>query len=178
MNSTAIVGLAGIIATGGSAIWLRALDNRRQKRQLTHDRRLRDIDALRLVLSDAADIVRRAAWAMAEPVEVARTRRHLRVARSIEEARAIVREATLVFGEIVILAGRESAVARTFAATLDVMLSLAQETATAADSHRGNRATLDAMQRAIDEHEPRFNDARAAYLDAAQRAVGVDLPTD
>ncbi len=67
-TATVVVGCAGILGTVASGVTTTVLANRRHRQQLRHDLIVADRGALRDVLDDAAQTVRRAMWSTDEIV--------------------------------------------------------------------------------------------------------------
>ena len=179
VDATVVIGITGLITTGGSAVWLRWLDNRRHARQLMHDRQLSDQEEVRQLLDEAAGLTRRAMWTVAEVADALRKTR-VTVPDVLARMQQLSQEAALMVGRLALRLGQHHEVTTTYDATVNVYHRTLLEGKRALEEGfeglSGTREKAAArVERVPEAFEGEFVSARRTFIEAAQRLVGVDL---
>lgn len=180
MDAAVVLGVAGLIATGGTTGWLRWLDNRRHARQLAHDRAVADRNELRGLLDDASILMRRTIWAQAKLLDALGEDDPPRLQERISAVEDFGEEASLMLGRISLRLDADHGVTDAYDRMVDVYLrmNLRMEKAlpTGIARYTGTRKALrERLQAIFDEFESEFLPARRAFISASHRLVGVDL---
>jgi hypothetical protein len=194
--------IAAIVTSGvvGPGV-LGALANRRERARLTaerqlhdaqlkYDRELVDLQELRAVLDDGAQIIRQAMWQLdrmlaflGEHPRLSSRRRQrqgrARLSELLQEAQQLTDTAALMSGRIALRLGREDEIYRYFDEGMDSFEKLAGAVMPLLGKpwdfmlHKGARVRE--IGEIVDRHEREFRDARRAMIDAAQRRVGAQV---
>jgi hypothetical protein len=179
MDGTVVVGIAGLITTGGSAIWLRWLDNHRHTRQLAHERALADREELRRLLDEAAGLTRRAMWLHREVPELYRAP-FPKVSDVIQQMKQFGEEVALMTGRLALRLGHDHEVTRAYDTTVDIYRRMLEQVQ--AGLPEGyvriairRKRTAERTGDVLDDVEPEFVAARRKFIEAAQSIVGADL---
>jgi hypothetical protein len=179
MDGTVVVGIAGLVATAGTAGWLRWLDDRRHARQLAHERSLADRGELRPVLDEAAGLSRQAMWAVGRTPAALR-RGAVELPESLVRMQDLSDEAALMVGRLGVRLGADNEVTRAYDRTVDIYVRTLQEMRAALPEgwrkHIANRDSVATrVEEVWDRFEQEFVAARRGFIAAAQRLAGVDL---
>jgi hypothetical protein len=180
-TATVIVGTAGIVGTVVSGISQTALANRRHRGQLRHDRVVADRTALRDVLDDAAQTVRRAMWSTDEILVGFRAGNLGAIHAARTHATELAREAGLTSGRLALRLGREHAVSNAYERILDTYIAMTTElNARLPVGWRRyvlprRRQIAEDLESIASRHETAFIAARRDFIDAAREIVGVSL---
>jgi hypothetical protein len=180
MDATAAIGIAGLATTGGTAIWLRWLDNRRHARQLAHERALADKRELRALLDDASVLVRRTIWAQANLLDALQEHNPEQLSERVETLQHFGEEASLMFGRISLRLGADHLITRAYGEMVDLHLQMnlrmSDALPTGIAKYTGTRKALrDRLQTIFDELEAEFLPARRRFVAAAHGLIGADL---